>query len=351
MFRYFISNENLTNCLVTLSLASIEHFNIPTKWGTVELISTTIDKILIQCVLLFYAYLYILNMIFALNINRLEHIFSKRIFFIYHKLYVLLTYFVHVNSLGGPQREPLHLTSVRSKPAELSLRILADFHLTFFGTQHPLERPLKSFFSISTVPQARLNPLHTLTLRMQALFVQTDREELHKAIARTGAVREGERGGGCARVAALHLPKLRGVEGPGWVGRWGLEDDAVVPGSIPGLRHTLPSLLLLLELVPRPAATTEHWLTTPRNIHTYTHTNCSPCVILHAALACRRDTLERVTRVRRLMHRYQVHASQGVDGGFPAPAPAPAPAPTPAPALAPPPAPTSSRVHARTLML
>lgn len=51
--------------------------------------------------------------------------------------------------------------------------------------------------------------------------------------------------------------------------------------------------------------------------------NCSPCVILHAALACRRDTLERVTRVRRLMHRYQVHASRGVDGGFPAPAPAP----------------------------
>ena len=82
---------------------------------------------------------------------------------------------------------------------------------------------------------------------------------LHKAIVHTararfrrGRLREGG-----------WPPKASGVEGPGWVGRWGLEDDAVVPGSIPGLRHTLASLLLLLQLAPRPAATTEHWLTTP----------------------------------------------------------------------------------------
>lgn len=221
-------------------------------------------------------------------------------------------------------------------------RILADFHLTFFGTQHPLRCPLKSFFSISTVPQIRLSPLHTLTLCMQALFVQVDREELHKAIARTGAVRERERG--CARGGRPPQSLGGGWKGRVWVGRWGLEDDAVVPGSIPGLRHTLPSLLLLLEPAPRLATTTEHWLTTPRRTHTYIHMNCSQCVILYAALACRRDTLERVTRVRRLMHRYQVHASRGVDGEFPAPAPAPVPVLAPS-------SPTSSRVHARALMV
>jgi len=121
---------------------------------------------------------------------------------------------VCINSLSSRvqiDKESLYLTSVHFKPAKLSLRILVDSHLTFFGTQQPLERPLKSFFSISTVPQARLSPLHTLTLRMQALFVQADREELHKAIARPGAVRAGERGEGCARVAAL--PKLRGRKG------------------------------------------------------------------------------------------------------------------------------------------
>lgn len=78
----------------------------------------------------------------------------KKNIYIYHKLCVLLTYFVHVNSFCDRvhiDKKPLYLTSVRSKPAELSLRILTDFHLTFFGTQHPLERPLKSFFSISTV--------------------------------------------------------------------------------------------------------------------------------------------------------------------------------------------------------
>lgn len=72
--------------------------------------------------------------------------------------------------------------------------------------------PFEVILSISTVPQARLSPLHTLTLRMQALFVQVDREELHKAIARTGAVRERERG--CARGG--RPPKAWGGERAGF---------------------------------------------------------------------------------------------------------------------------------------
>lgn len=88
------------------------------------------------------------NLSLFLNKNSIKNIY------IYHKLCVLLIYFVHVNSFGDRvhiDKESLYLTNVRSKPAELSLRILTDFHFTFFGTQHPLERPLKSFFSISTV--------------------------------------------------------------------------------------------------------------------------------------------------------------------------------------------------------
>lgn len=97
----------------------------------------------------------------------------------------------------------------------------------------------------------------------------------------------------------------------------------MVPGSIPG-HHTTTIYHYCWKRHPRSAATIEHRLTTPfidiyarPNTHIHTHVGVSHrCVIPHAALTCRRDTLERVTRVRRLMHRYQVHASQrgGGDG-------------------------------------
>jgi len=207
---------------------------------------------------------------------------------------------VYINSLSGRiqiDKESLYLTSVHFKPAKLSLRILVDFHLTFFGTQHPLECPLKSFFSISTVPQARLSPLHTLTLRMQALFVQADREELHKAIARPGAVRAGERGEG-ARVAAL--PKLRGRKGrvesvvEGWrMMPWSLDRSRGYATHIHTHYH---HYYYCSNRHPRPAATTEHWLTTPSQTYTHTYMNCSPCVIctLRQRVVATRSSVSRV---------------------------------------------------------
>lgn len=104
----------------------------------------------------------------------------------------------------------------------------------------------------------------------------------------------------------------------------------MVPGSIPG-HHTTTIYHYCWKRHPRSAATIEHRLTTPfvdidappnthidTHIYTYMHMDLClpppPPIILHVALTCRRDTLERVTRVRRLMHRYQVHASHGGDG-------------------------------------
>lgn len=90
----------------------------------------------------------------------------------------------------------------------------------------------------------------------------------------------------------------------------------MVPGSILG-HHTTTIYHYCWNRHPRSAATIEHWLTT-LFVDTYTNTraNTHPHIWISSplrdpAFACRRDTLERVMRVRRLMHRYQVHASQG----------------------------------------